>query len=329
MKVSIIVPVYNTEKYLSQCVDSILRQTWSDWELLLVDDGSTDGSGALCDAYAVQDERVRVFHQPNGGVSSARNYGVEQAQGDWVCYVDSDDEVMPDYVKDMADAIEGDTCLVMSNLSDSRHVGILNEDVVVRNQGMVHYLLSHSVLSVSGPVAKLFNRRLLMAHGLCFPSGIHYGEDMIYFFRYLNLVDTVVLRKKVNYIVRLREGSLSTRYNSFESEYECFTICREEVERLVGRLDVSPEKRQRLVWRNKVAETFIRCPKCLYAGSNGYRWQEKMSYLRSIPMEYYRYFGEGFRSQGFSSWIMKSLVRRRMFTLLLVIGSWYDRVGRK
>ena len=83
MTLSIIIPVYNTEKYLSACLDSILPQSFADFEVLLVDDGSTDGSGAICDRYAERDPRVRVFHKENGGVSSARNMGLENAVGEW------------------------------------------------------------------------------------------------------------------------------------------------------------------------------------------------------------------------------------------------------
>lgn len=91
--ISVIVPVYNTEKYLRRCIDSILTQTFSDFEILLVDDGSTDSSGAICDEYAKKDQRVRVFHKENGGVSSARNLGLDKAKGEWIAFVDSDDEI--------------------------------------------------------------------------------------------------------------------------------------------------------------------------------------------------------------------------------------------
>ena len=90
-KITVIVPVYNTEKYLRRCVDSILAQTFTDFELLLIDDGSTDGSGAICDEYAKKDSRVRVFHKEIGGVSSARNLGLDKAYGEWISFVDSDD----------------------------------------------------------------------------------------------------------------------------------------------------------------------------------------------------------------------------------------------
>jgi glycosyltransferase involved in cell wall biosynthesis len=102
--ISIIVPVYNTEKYLDQCIQSILSQTYTDFELLLIDDGSTDSSGAICDRYAEQDSRVRVFHKPNGGVSSARNLGLDNAKGEWVTFCDSDDWVYDYWLQNFADS---------------------------------------------------------------------------------------------------------------------------------------------------------------------------------------------------------------------------------
>ena len=90
-KVSIIVPIYKAEKYLNRCIDSILAQTFTDWELLLIDDGSPDKSGDICDEYAKKDTRIRVFHKKNGGVSSARNLGLDNVQGEYVTFVDSDD----------------------------------------------------------------------------------------------------------------------------------------------------------------------------------------------------------------------------------------------
>lgn len=92
-KISVIVPVYNAEKYLHRCIDSILNQTFPDFELLLIDDGSKDQSGEICDEYAKKDSRVKVFHKENGGVSSARNVGIDNAVGEYICFCDSDDWV--------------------------------------------------------------------------------------------------------------------------------------------------------------------------------------------------------------------------------------------
>ncbi|WP_455581611.1 glycosyltransferase family 2 protein [Dysosmobacter sp.] len=95
LRISVIVPVYNTEKYLRRCIDSILNQTYEALEVILVDDGSTDGSGAVCDEYAEKDARVRVIHQKNGGISAARNAGIDAASGQYIAFIDSDDYLFP------------------------------------------------------------------------------------------------------------------------------------------------------------------------------------------------------------------------------------------
>lgn len=97
--ISIIVPIYKVEDYLHRCVDSILAQTYEDFELILVDDGSPDGCGAICDQYAAQDARIKVIHKENGGLSDARNAGLQVAQGEYIAFVDSDDWLMPNYLK--------------------------------------------------------------------------------------------------------------------------------------------------------------------------------------------------------------------------------------
>ena len=93
--ISVIVPIYKVEAFLHRCVDSILAQTFADFDLVLVDDGSPDGCGAICDDYAARDSRVRVIHQKNQGQAAARNHALAAAKGDWVCFVDSDDAVHP------------------------------------------------------------------------------------------------------------------------------------------------------------------------------------------------------------------------------------------
>lgn len=105
-QVSIIIPVYNTEKYLTKCIESILKQDYTDFELLLIDDGSKDKSGLICDKYAKKDKRIKVFHKENGGVSSARNLGIEKSKGKYISFVDADDEVRPTYLNKLNNYIQ-------------------------------------------------------------------------------------------------------------------------------------------------------------------------------------------------------------------------------
>lgn len=102
---SIVVPVYKVESYLPQCIESILSQTYTDFELILVDDGSPDNCGKICDAYAAQDNRIRVIHKENGGVTSARLAGAEAAVGEYIVCIDGDDWISPDYLSNFAECI--------------------------------------------------------------------------------------------------------------------------------------------------------------------------------------------------------------------------------
>ena len=149
--ISVIVPIYKVEKYLRRCVDSILNQSYTDFELLLIDDGSPDNCPQICDEYARRDDRVRVFHKPNGGLSDARNYGIDRMKGDYVSFIDSDDYVGPDYLKILMDLIKeyavpvaavthlcvfnGETSFVSSN--DTRYMIPNSEILKAMAQGQI------------------------------------------------------------------------------------------------------------------------------------------------------------------------------------------------
>lgn len=121
--ISVIVPVYKSEQYLNQCIDSILAQTYTDFELLLVDDGSPDNCGAICDEYAMKDARIRVFHQSNQGQAAARNHAAANANGDWICFVDSDDLIHPQMLEHLYQAaITCNTNISMCSVQESDHI---------------------------------------------------------------------------------------------------------------------------------------------------------------------------------------------------------------
>lgn len=105
MKISVIVPIYNVEKYIEKCINSIINQTYKDLEIILVDDGSTDSSGKICDEYAKKDKRIKVIHKKNGGVSSSRNIALTIANGDYITWIDSDDWIEKDTYSKLADII--------------------------------------------------------------------------------------------------------------------------------------------------------------------------------------------------------------------------------
>lgn len=203
-KVSIIVPIFNVEKYLPRCIDSILEQTFTDFELVLIDDGSPDNSGKICDEYAKKDFRIRVFHKKNGGVSSARNFGMSKARGEWICFVDSDDWVDKKYLADFFLFPIQKNSLVVQGISyefPNRKEKILFSypngifDVNSRNNGVVDNELFHN----GCPVAKLFEIHIIKANNILFNESISLNEDHLFVLEYYKYIEYINLLSAMNY----------------------------------------------------------------------------------------------------------------------------------
>ena len=225
-EISVVVPVYKAEAYISRCIDSILSQTFSDFELILVDDGSPDRSGAICDEYARKDPRIQVIHKQNGGVSSARNAGLDVAQGKWITFVDSDDYVLETFLEDLYD-IRFDVIITghvivnadsqsyyYQKLQSSSHTNIDSETIEMllkRNGNTWLYLMT----------SHLFKKSIIKDHNIRFQEGINYREDSLFMVDYFIHCDSVSLKDKCNYVyMRRNHGSLSTAYNiSFLQAY--------------------------------------------------------------------------------------------------------------
>lgn len=172
-KISVVVPVYNVQEYLKSCINSILAQTLSDIEIILVDDGSKDESGRICDDYQKLDERISVIHQPNGGLIRARAAGVRMAVSEWVCFVDSDDMIAPDALERMYSYISDNIDLVVFE----------NQiDTTYNAQEYVQLLFKFQSLTIWG---KLFRRHLFNDYVLSLPSKFQVGEDFLYQLRIL------------------------------------------------------------------------------------------------------------------------------------------------
>ena len=191
---SIIIPVYNAEKYLHRCMGSILSQSFREYEVLLVNDGSTDTSGAICDEFAVRDERVRVFHKPNGGVSSARNMGLEHAKGEYIYFVDADDEVLPDGLKRLISAATEEVDMVMCNFIKRNEAGDSlwetsygGDKALSREESILcNYGASHIMDGTWGWMwTWLFKRCIIENNHLRFDEQIAFNEDALFVVQYL------------------------------------------------------------------------------------------------------------------------------------------------
>lgn len=219
--ISVIIPVFNAGRFLKKCVESVLSQTFPDFDVCLVDDGSTDGSGDLCDSLAAQSEKVRVIHMGcNRGVSAARNRGIEGTQGTWVCFVDGDDWVTPAYLEELAVAVEDGECdLAVAGLRSVRtgqedEVAVLPPMELEPGCGKEEeWLRLFRSFLLFGPVVKLYRRELLETHSIRFPEDVSYGEDLEFNMAYLKHAGRLRTVDKVGYYYRRAEqGTLSTRF---------------------------------------------------------------------------------------------------------------------
>ena len=211
--VSVIVPVYNVEEYLCRCVDSILSQTYHNLEVILVDDGAKDNSGTICDDYAARDARVRVVHKENGGLSSARNAGIDIARGDYLEFVDSDDWIEPDAVESMVSMVlEHQVELVVGGRYDvkaktgQRKVGLCPPKTeVISGEEMVSRMFRWDNCDSAAP-DKLFHRRLFSQ--IRFPYG-KVCEDVPIMYKIVLDAGQVALLSKPIYNYFHRPGSIT------------------------------------------------------------------------------------------------------------------------
>lgn len=231
--ISVIIPVYNVERYLDECIQSVVNQTYSDWECILVDDGSSDGSGDICDEWTRRCERIRVIHQKNGGVSKARNRGIEEAKGEYIVFVDSDDSIGVDHLWRLVNAEDAD--LVVSGIRQICEDGQTdetkpnaNKNFVLNKDSLIDFVDLNDKFLLYGPVAKLYKTFILNEYVIRFPVGCNYGEDLQFNLQYLEHVKTIAQVDDVSYFYRRGTETLSTkaRPNRFFQDYEQWQMLR-------------------------------------------------------------------------------------------------------
>lgn len=190
-KVSVIIPVYNVEKYIERCVNSILNQTFQDYEVLLIDDGSTDNSGKICDEYSLKDSRIKVFHKENGGVSSARNLGIDSANGEWIYFCDSDDEltveglkILVNQIEDSVDMVCGKYDVIDTQLKEKKK---FETDLkTLSSKSYAQLLLTSYNGEYQGYLwCKLFKTDIIWKNKLSFDCSLYYNEDRLFILQYL------------------------------------------------------------------------------------------------------------------------------------------------
>lgn len=216
--VSIIIPVYNAEKTIGRCIDSILNQDYTDFELLLVNDGSADDSGAICDAYAARDSRIRVFHQANSGVSASRNLALDQAQGMYLQFLDSDDWITTDATGSLVQAMEDGPCDMV--VSDFYRVvgdrvsqkGDIEEDGILSREEYAAHMMENPADFYYGVLwNKLYRRSIVEKHHLRMNPQISWCEDFMFNLEYIRHAEHFrAIQIPIYYYVKTK-GSLASQ----------------------------------------------------------------------------------------------------------------------
>ena len=214
-RVSIIIPVYNADRYLASCLESVLNQTFQDYEVLLIDDGSTDESGRICDEYEKKDARIRVFHKKNGGVSSARNLGLDHISGEFFTFLDSDDELNADTLESVVQLTEAHPHVDLidfpifhynSSGDEGRLVAVNKEYMIHGDKEKTQYWFYYPRFESCG---RLFRKD--KAEGLRFNANLKVGEDTVFFMSYYMNCDECIATPNGRYNYLYRDGSAMNR----------------------------------------------------------------------------------------------------------------------
>ena len=223
-KISIIVPVYKAEKCLHSCIDSILAQTFKDFEVLLINDGSPDKSGIICDEYALRDSRIQVFHKENGGVSSARNLGLDNAKGDIICFIDSDD-VIDSYFLENFGEIEYDITIQgiyvkYPNSIKEQYLPIEN-GIYYKNDIINFVNVVNKANNIGYLVTRRFKRTIIESANLRFNPKYKVREDEEFIWRYLCYCQTFNTINKGAYHYDMPNFALKYKFVDLDSDFEC------------------------------------------------------------------------------------------------------------
>ena len=244
LQLTIIVPIYNAENYLHQCLHALLKQSFSDFELLLIDDGSSDFSGRICDEYAAKDKRIRVFHQTNQGASSARNVGLENARGEWIYFPDADDIVAKDGIERLFVGVYNKCMMSIGGYEKYDNKGNLLYGVTDVDTGMEDkYAILHRMFTTS-PYScqaylwnKLFNAEIIRTHNLRFDPSLKFSEDRLFVIQYIcALPDNAKIYyywKPVYRYIQQDTGAMASTQQTFNPNFATDLLSYVKIRRLL------------------------------------------------------------------------------------------------
>jgi glycosyltransferases involved in cell wall biogenesis len=211
--ISIVIPIYNAENFLKECLDSVRRQSFKDFEVLCVNDGSKDNSGEICKEYVARDSRFVYIEQENGGVSKARNTALNKAKGEWLCFIDSDDVVDTDFLLNLHTMAQDGDMPICGYTRNQEELGLLaKSERKIQASTLVSYIINESVYSPN-IWTMLFNNNIIHVNNLRFTVGCVRNEDTEFYFKYMSYVNTVTISDYKGYYYRDNPYSAVHKFN--------------------------------------------------------------------------------------------------------------------
>lgn len=316
--ISVIVPIYNAEKYIRRCIESILAQTFIDFELLLIDDGSKDNSKAICDIYLKKDDRIKVLHKINGGVSSARNLGLNYAKGKWVAFVDSDDWLEKSYLENFIQIVKNtDPDIIIespiyvykygnkkTNIKDSFYEGSI---------GLRKFMLN-GLLNFTEPHSKLFRLDIIKKYNICFPEDVRIGEDGIFITRFLIHSSKMQVSSKTGYYYSKLTESVQSKYYSPEIEISGIGTWKTYLYQL-SNIAGLPHNNE-AIWR--ILSSIIYRYLSAVSKNKNLTFREKLSWIEKLDDDCFTNYGIG-RSCSLKGKILKAIIKRRYLLLIIYL----------
>lgn len=216
--VSIVIPVYNVEDYLSKCIESVLDQTYTNWELILIDDGSKDKSGEICDSYARKEDRIIVIHKDNSGVSDSRNIGIARSKGDCICFIDADDWIKSKFLEHLMQFSKFDYVIAGYETWPEKSRCILKERKYDRNE--MPDLFDEFLQTRPTSCATLFNNGIIKEHHVRFTTQLRNREDHLFNVHYLKWCNSAYVINYQEYIVRSRKVPIAIKFRMHSDDIE-------------------------------------------------------------------------------------------------------------
>ena len=322
-KISIIVPVYNAQKTIARCIESILNQDYKDFELLLIDDGSKDDSGNICDGYAGQDERVRVIHKENSGVSDTRNLALKEAVGEYLQFLDADDWITPNATRLLVESMESNNCdMVIADFyrvigERLSHKGSIDEDGVLSRENFANLMMENPADFYYGVLwNKLYKKEIIEKHHLNMNPKISWCEDFMFNLEYIRYCENIyVLQVPIYYYVKTKGSLVSqsmTLAKTIRTKLMVFEYYNEFYKQVLSEEEYEKKRLQIYSYLMDVASDETVPPALI---SNSKKLGQERSVTNAALGEDQHYFAEDYRNRKLMAYYLEPVAIKNGLSL--------------